>query len=480
VVRTWPASAVNLVGRGNYDTFKKVRPKYEDPYPLSDHFFLCSRVIGEGEQTGIFLIDTFGNEIMLHVESPGCFDPQPLKARYRPPVIPPRIELTEKEGVFYIADVYHGLGMDRVPRGEIAAVRVVESPEKRFWTQPAWNGGTGQQAPGMAWDDFNNKRIIGSAPVGKDGSAYFSVPADTFVYLQLLDTQGRMVQSMRSGTAVRPGETIGCAGCHENRRTSSPANLAPLAFSGQPDKLTPWYGPPRTFSYRAEVQPVFDAHCVSCHDYQQPAGNILNLSGDQGLVFNTSYVELRSKGLVNVIGAGPFEVQPPDSWGSRSSRLTKFLLQGHDDPEIDSQIKLGYEDIDRVITWIDINAPYHPEYASGAFRHHPFGRAPINKQQLERLKLLTGVALDNQQHFTKLTFNRPALSPCLSVFTDTTSPEYVEALSIIRRGQRALQIHARPDMPGFELTDSTEIDQQRRYDNLLQQQLQSRINQRGE
>ena len=94
---------------------------------------------------------------------------------------------------------------------------MVESPEKRFWTNPAWDGGTGQQAPAMAWDDFNNKRILGTVPVEDDGSAYFTVPADRFVYFQLLDERGMMIQSMRSGTIVRPGETVGCVGCHESR-----------------------------------------------------------------------------------------------------------------------------------------------------------------------------------------------------------------------------------------------------------------------
>ncbi len=206
----------------------------------------------------------------------------------------------------------------------------------------------------------------------------------------------------------------------------------------------------------------------------------MNLSGDQGLVFNTSYVELRSKGYVNVVGAGPFVVKPPDSWGSRQSRLAQVLLEGHNDADIDSKIRLSEEDIDRVVTWIDINAPYHPEYAGGAFRDRPFGRAPITKQQLERLKQLTGVDLANRQHFAQLSFTRPEISPCLHVFDNPDTPEYHEALAIIRSGQDALQIHPRPDMPGFELTESIEIDQQKRYDALLQQQLQSRGQQRGE
>ncbi len=39
--------------------------------------------------------------------------------------------------------------MEAIERGTVKSLRVVESPEKRFWTQPAWDGGTGQQAP--AW-----------------------------------------------------------------------------------------------------------------------------------------------------------------------------------------------------------------------------------------------------------------------------------------------------------------------------------------
>ena len=78
VLRTWPASAIDLVGKGNYDAFVRVNPKYEDPYPLSDKVFLCSRMTGRGEEMGICLLDTFGNEVLLHVEEPGCFDPMPL------------------------------------------------------------------------------------------------------------------------------------------------------------------------------------------------------------------------------------------------------------------------------------------------------------------------------------------------------------------------------------------------------------------
>ena len=156
VVQTWPADAVNLVEKGNYDTFRNIKVKYEDPYPLSETHFLCSRMTGRGEEMGIYLVDTFGNQVLVHSEAPGCYEPMPLAARLRPPVIPSRIDLTKSEGTFYVENVYVGTGMERVEPGTVKYLRVVESPEKRFYTGANYNGGTGTQAPGMAWDDFNN------------------------------------------------------------------------------------------------------------------------------------------------------------------------------------------------------------------------------------------------------------------------------------------------------------------------------------
>jgi hypothetical protein len=474
VVRTWPPAAIDLVGVGNYDTFKRVQPKYEDPFPLSDKYFLCSRMTGRDEEMGICLVDTLGNEILLYAESPGCFDPLPLAPRPVPPVIPPQVDLARSEGYFYVADVYRGAGMERIERGTVKRLRVVESPEKRFWTGPAWDGGTGTQAPGMAWNDFANKRILGTVPVAADGSAYFAAPADRFVYFQLLDAAGRMVQSMRSGTMVRPGETSGCAGCHEDRRSSTTLSKRPASLGRGPSRLESWYGPPRLFSYTAEVQPVFDKHCTACHDYGNPAGDKLNLSGDLGLVFNTSYIELRSKKYVHVVGAGPFQVQIPKSWGSPASRLTKYILEGHGNPEIDRQVRLDREAMDRVLTWIDINAPYYPDYAAGAFREHPYGRSPLDQPELKRLGELLGLNLLDRAQIGQVDFSRPELSPCLAQRTARPDPRHSEALSIIRTGRERLAAQRRPDMPGFRLADPVEIEQEKKYQSRLAQEARMR------
>ncbi len=474
VLRTWPADAAGLVDeRGGFDDFKRVHPKHEDPFPLSDAYFLCSRATGEGERMGIFLLDVFGNELLLHVEGPGCYDPMPLGPRPRSPVVPERRDYANGEGYFYVADVYAGTHMQGVRRGDVKALRVVESPEKRFWTKPAW-GGQGQEAPAMGWHDFNSKRILGTVPVEADGSAAFAVPSDRFVYFQLLDADGMMVQSMRSGTMVQSNEWTGCVGCHDERRTAPPGSgggAVPLALRRSPSRLAGWHGPAREFSYRAEVQPIFDRACVSCHDFGSEGKSKVILAGDRELAFNASYIELWRKQLIRPVGAGPAQVQPARSWGSHASRRVEVIRKGHYD------VRLGAEDVDRIVTWIDINAPYYPSYASA----HPgnlAGRAPLDGRQLKRLEALTGAPLsklaDHKRRLgPQIAFDRPERSPCLAGLAERDAPAYREALVLIAAGRDELRERPEPDAPGFE---ACEDDRRRdaKYARLLDAEMQRR------
>lgn len=199
--------------------------------------------------------------------------------------------------------------MRGIAPGSVKFLRVIEVIPKLVRTIVAW-GGQGIECPGVNWHDFMCKRILGTVPVEKDGAAFFSVSSEKFVYFQLLDEKGMMIQSMRSGTYLQAGERAGCVGCHEDRRTS-PVSTGPVpaAFRRPPSTLNGWQGPPRAFNYLAEVQLVFDKHCVSCHDFGKHAGRVLNLARDKDFIFNASYNELWRKGCVKVVGAGPAEIQ---------------------------------------------------------------------------------------------------------------------------------------------------------------------------
>jgi len=467
VRRTWPASAMSLVrdpgeANGAWDAFLRVNPKYEDPYPLDAGHFLVSRMTGRGEQMGIYLVTAAGEEHLIYAEENaelGCYDPQPVMPRRRPPVIPARRDFENREGYFYVHDVYFGTHMAGVKRGAVKYLRVVESPEKRFWTHPAWNG-QGVHCPAMNWHSFENKRILGTVPVEEDGSAYFAVPADRFVYFQLLDENGMMVQSMRSGTFVQSGERTGCVGCHESRTTAPPAGRAvSRALARPPSRLEGWYGPPREFSYVVEVQPVFDRYCVKCHDFGTDGGKKLILAGDKNAAFNFSYTELWSKRYVKVVGGGPAEIQPAYSWGSHASRIVEVFRKRRE------QYGISKEDFDRVVTWVDLNAPYYPTYATN-FPDNPYGRSPLTAKQTARLKAL-GIS------DLAISFDRPHLSPALGRFPGPDDPGYREALEIIESGRQALARSPRADMPGF-VPCATDRARDEKYMRRLAAELRSR------
>ncbi len=71
---------------------------------------------------------------------------------------------------------------------------------------------------------------------------------------------------MRSWSTLQPGETLSCVGCHESKH-AAPGHYASLtqAQRSGPEKLKPFYGPPRGFSFIREVQPILDRHCIGCH-----------------------------------------------------------------------------------------------------------------------------------------------------------------------------------------------------------------------
>ena len=473
ILRTWPAgvrASLRDSDRFDCDRLGRVNPKYEDPWPLSSKYFLCSRS-GPQNGLGIYLLDVFGNELLVHAEAPGCFSAMPLATSPRPPVTPVRRDYNNSSGLMYVTDVYQGTHMLGVKRGSVKKLRVVESPEKRAWTDGKWYG-QGFQAPGMNWHDFTAKRILGTVPVEADGSAYFKVPADTFIFFQLLDENDMMIQSMRSGTVAQSGEKTGCVGCHDNRLAAPPPSLVPaLALQREPSTLEPWYGPTRSFSLMAEVQPVFDKHCVKCHDFDKPAGKKLLLAGDRDPFFNAAYTELWRKKIIRTIGAGPAGIQQPYSWGAHASPLVKILVEGHaaDKGPSPDKLKLDKESIDRIVTWIDINGPYYPTYDS-AYPNNPAGRSPLTGGQLAQLSRLTGVncAQDNfaSSNGPWLSFDRPELSPALAKL-DKNSPQYQEALSILQAGKDALARQPRGDTLDF-----TPCDKDRQREEFYRQRMQ--------
>jgi formylglycine-generating enzyme required for sulfatase activity len=326
-------------------------PKFLHPYPLGDEtvssvagkFFLVSAKPSPTHRWGLYMVDVYDNMVLIRDE-PGWawLEPMPLKPRLRPPVIPSQVDPSRRDATVLLADIYAGEAMRGVPRGTVRSLRL-------FAYNYALPGTGGHIDIGIdgPWDA---RRILGTVPVEDDGSAHFIVPANTPIALQPLDADGRAVQIMRSWFSAMPGERLSCVGCHE-RNAEVGSTTVRKAFLRPPSPVEPWRGPPRPFSFRREVQPVLDRHCVRCHDGTDPSRPDFRVHGAEKFGhFTPSYVALHP--YVNRPGPeSDYRVRPPGEYYAETSELIFRLLKGHHD------VQLSEEDWDRLVTWIDLNVP---------------------------------------------------------------------------------------------------------------------------
>jgi formylglycine-generating enzyme required for sulfatase activity len=335
-------------------------PKFLHPYPLSDKYFLVSAQPTKTSHWGIYLADVFDNMLLLK-ESPGnvLFEPIPFRKTLRPPVVPSRVDPARKDAVMYMANVYYGRGLTGVPTGSVKALRL-------FTYQFAYHGMGGQINRVGLDGPWDIKRVLGTVPVESDGSALFRIPANTPISIQPLDAQGRALALMRSWTTAMPGETQSCIGCHE-RQNDAPPTHHTLASRRSPSKITPWYGPTRGFSFKREVQPVLDRYCVGCHDgtptddkkgipnfVARPAVHPRAGSANynNGTQFTPSYLALHAYVRSATIESDMHLLSPYEFHASTTC-LVQMLDKGH------HNVTLSSEAWDRLVTWIDLNAPAH-------------------------------------------------------------------------------------------------------------------------
>lgn len=493
VVKIFPESARKLIdkpGDKYADSMKAVKIKYEDPEPISEKFILSSRQASEKSQTmNLYLTDIeSGTDVLVgkSTEGMGLFDAK-LLARRTPPMTaaPQRSYDTSEKALAYVSDVYEGTHLKGVKRGDIKYLRIVENPPKLYWSDGYWEN-EGSQAPAMNYDDYDDKIILGTVPVESDGSAYFEVPAEKFIYLQALDANGDMLQTMRSGMSILPGEIASCAGCHESRTAPPPASLRhSLALKRKPSKIkpTPAGATGSEFSYIKNIQPILDKHCVKCHDFGGKGSEKIVLCGDRGLVFNQSYLQLHSKKAISAIGAGPDAVVEANTWGAKHSKIVRMIRNGH------SGVKMPENEFAVLRAWIDLNAPYYSTEDS-AYPQNPSGRSPLAFAEIQRIfelaapeaekigyskkeileqKAPFGVWKNNViknriaarlYRFEIVSFDRPEMSPIFKAIPKGT-PAYGEALEIIRQGARRLDSKPRADMESFASSEDAKTKNKR-------------------
>jgi hypothetical protein len=331
---------------------------YASPWPLSERFHLVAWG-HEGETVpgpsgwnrwhsvqrpangmSLYLFDAAGTkELLFHDPKFACGDPIPLRARPTPPTVAtPLNSLPKNEGRFLLTDVYRGLNSAKA--GEITSLRIIAVPPK---THPTMNF----PVMGLTRDD-PGKCVLGTVPVESDGSAYFRAPAGVIVFFQALDKRGVAVQTMKSVTHLQPGQTLSCAGCHEDRN-SAPVNRPSLASMREPSRIT--VGPSGSWPLRFDelIQPVLDRNCTSCHrsDAQDKLAAKFDLTPAKSYEALTTYGK---PSLTEQVQEGYVRGYSIESDGlAAKSALFSLLTKPGDHPKID----LAPDDLERFIVWMD-------------------------------------------------------------------------------------------------------------------------------
>ena len=356
---------------------------YNAPWPFSEQLFLVAYsrngLMYEpsgGKHNpdyalGLYVMDDQGNREVLYRDGTiGATCPTPLAPRPMPPVLPSvGNPLLAKRGLgeVFLSDVYEGL--PQAVRGTVKQLRVVQ-------VFPKTTRDSNAPRIGVAGEE-NTRAVLGVTPVEADGSARFLVPAGKPVLFHVLDGDGCAYRVMRSSTSLMPGERVSCVGCHENKMTVSAAALKVVAAMKRPAaELAPTPESGRPYGFVENVQPVFDAKCVRCHNDREAKGGI-NLSrtitGPDG--YTASYASLcytrgadgkLARRLSKKTGRplvpcfqmrNQLQVTPEGGADSaRGSGLVQMLKAGHGD------VKPTPGELRRIATWIDLNAVFYGVY----------------------------------------------------------------------------------------------------------------------
>lgn len=387
--------------------------QFQYPYPIDEQHFLVTLAMptpeGKLGRFDIYFMDVNGRrELLVEGQTPGegvgCKQIIPLAPRDRPAVRPSTVDYEKTTGTVYLQDIYEGDGLAGVPRGAIKRLRVVALRYRAAAIGSLHQDGRGGHSEmttpiAVGNGSWDVKVVLGSAEVHDDGSAIFDVPARTPVYFQALDEKNRVVQTMRSWTALMPGETQSCVGCHEHKNSVPRAGLgASLAIEAGPQTLSPFHGPPRGFSFPKELQPILDKHCIECHHDKSDetfslTGELVTL-GKTKRKFSRSYLALtNTKGncgnwnhaMVNWIDCmSEPSLLPPYHRGAATSKLITLLEEGHED------VKLSREEMDKIACWIDLLVPYCGDYLeSNAWSKQDldfYARALAKRQRWEEVE----------------------------------------------------------------------------------------------
>jgi hypothetical protein len=344
------------------------------PAPWQDNLMLVSRRPASGKGTcGVFCFDTQTRRCRLLFDSPDFHDVQAVavKTRNRPDghstVVNPRFNT----GTFYglnCCDAAQWMA-PYVQTGMVKRVRFIEG-------LPQTAAALAQAAP--AQGPAVPRRLVGEAPVEADGSFNVEVPADTPLLLQTLDEQGLALATC-GWIWVKPKETRGCIGCHEDPERV-PENEYALALRRASNRLTLPPQERRGVTFRKDIAPILKQHCATadCHGGPDTPPRLpLSAGNPTEPELQQAYATLTAPAASKAADPGPRRGKYVDACSARTSWLMWQLLGTNTSRPWDRDAKaastpprkirlmppaqgcpLTEEELRNVAQWIDLGAAF--------------------------------------------------------------------------------------------------------------------------
>ena len=176
--------------------------QFRYPYPLNEDEFLVSYVSEELDAEvpkyadhavyGLYWMDMDGNRELLYKDDEiSVGRPVPLNKPLKAQIIPENVDYDQETGVYYVHDVYEGVGLEGIPRGTAKKIRVVQLNYRAAGVGKSRNlgegGGSLNSGPvAIGNGSWDVKEILGDVDIHEDGSALFEVPAMKSIYLQVI------------------------------------------------------------------------------------------------------------------------------------------------------------------------------------------------------------------------------------------------------------------------------------------------------
>ena len=413
------------------DVFGQFGPQYSHPYAFDEENYLCS-FCPEGylppfgpfnPPLGVYYMKSDGvRELLAYDVWQGTGQVIPVLARTPPPVRASLVNPRDNNGVYILQDVYEGPGLAGVARGTAKKLRVVALEYRVCRMGYGQNGGeceTGlcQTPVSLNSGSWDVKHVLGEVDIEADGSCSFEVPAHAPVYFQVLDAKGYTIQSMRSWSTLQNGERFSCLGCHENKQDAgaliATVRKTTVALSKPIQKLKPFAGkehplvrrlalqawldsvdnylgvnaprpldadaPVDGFSFVQDIQPIFDRHCVRCHNAAKIKECKISLTGevakpesvrligagqvDPKRAYTQSYVTITTSGnpdknpwMTWLKPRSRAVMLPPYHTGSCKSKIMDHFEPGHNGVKVSENEKRTFA------CWLDLLIPFCGSY----------------------------------------------------------------------------------------------------------------------